>query len=119
MIGIKMQVVESNNITCFDVDNTLVLWNEPYEIDICISYGEEIIDLKRHLGHIALLKHCKQRGDYIIVWSQNGQEWATKVIKKLGLESYVDLVLTKPIRHVDDKTDPQYIIGQRIFLGHE
>lgn len=111
-----MKTIDSNNVTTFDVDNTLIMWDDAGQIDI--EYGKKNMNYREHKFHPTFLRHCKQRGDFIIVWSQNGYEWAEKVVKKLELEDYVDVVMSKPIRHIDDKTDPAAIIGTHIYI-HE
>lgn len=114
-----MKVLRTNNITTFDVDGTLVLYKDyrekgPKKIEF--NYGDEKIYLTPHKFHIMFLKHCFLRGDYVIVWSKNAAMWAEQVVKKLGLEPYVHVVMSKPARHVDDKTNLTEIVGDRIFL---
>lgn len=98
-------LVESDNIAAFDVDDTLVMW------DIPIGREEEAIDFDAfgythrvlpHLAHIELLKEFKARGQMVIVWSQGGREWAMAVVRALGLEEYVDVVMCKPKWVIDD-----------------
>lgn len=118
-----MTKLRNDNTTTFDVDGTLIHWinfnefhnNTPYG-RFELEYGNEICYFKPYYSHIRFLKHCKQRGDFIIVWSQNGVEWAEKVVKALNLEKYVDVVMAKPTRHVDDKEDVPSIVGNRIFI---
>ena len=52
-----------------------------------------------------IIKHLKEtslNGGTVIVWSAGGWDWALEVVKVLELEHYVDAVLTKPHRYVDD-----------------
>jgi len=112
-----MKKLNNDNTTAFDVDQTLIKWLSKYDCGMMeLEYGEETVMLDPHYSHIRFLKHCKQRGDFIIVWSQNGVEWAEKVVKALDLEKYVDVVMAKPTRHVDDKEDVASIVGNRIFI---
>lgn len=118
-----MRILQKNNITCFDVDGTLVIWPKNYHDKktqtIEFRYGDEFIYLHEHVPHVTFLKHCHNRGDYVSVWSQNGWEWALQVIEKLGLRDYVDEVRSKPSRHVDDKDYLADIVGNRIFMKYE
>ena len=100
-----MQVVENENMVCFDVDDTLVMWNIPPgregECTLFNNFGfaEWLLP---HKPHIELLKSFKVRGQFVVVWSQGGYQWAREVVKHLGLEEYVDLVMSKPKWIVDD-----------------
>ena len=42
------------------------------------------------------------RKGFIIVWSRSGVEWATAVVRALGLDSYVHQVMSKPVVYFDD-----------------
>lgn len=112
-----MKVLRENNITAFDVDNTLVLWTLDGKTRMPLQYGSETVYLSKHESHVRFLKHCHERGDYIVVWSQNGYAWAEQVVKALNLEAYVDEVRSKCTRVVDDKDNLTDIVGVRIYLG--
>lgn len=62
-----------------------------------------------HKKHIEQMKLHKLRGHTIVVWSAGGWEWAVEVVKALGLEQYVDLVMEKPTWCYDDKQAEEYI----------
>jgi FMN phosphatase YigB (HAD superfamily) len=100
-----MKVTENDNIVTFDVDDTLVMWDIiPELMHKAIkfnNFGYETM-LIPHEPHIKLLKQFKARGQYVIVWSQGGYQWAREVVKTLGLEDWVDEVKTKPKWIVDD-----------------
>jgi hypothetical protein len=118
-----MQVIESNNITAFDVDNTLVMWhpnaNDKIPGSLDFQYGNEIVYLTPHHNHIRFLKQCSIRGDHVEVWSKNGFQWAKQVVEKLKLQDYVDVVRSKPSRHVDDKEEMEHIVGARIYMRND
>lgn len=100
-----MKVIETNNLVCFDVDDTLVMWDIPesreHEAITFNSFGYPCRLLPHH-KHIELMKQFRARGHTVIVWSQGGYEWALAVVKKLGIEDCVDVVMTKPKWIVDD-----------------
>lgn len=114
-----MTINKNENVTCYDVDDTIVLWfadcDPSKKIKIVCPYGGSETFLKPHARHIDLLKKHHGRGDYIIVWSAGGTLWAEAVVKALGLEEYVDLVMTKPTKIVDDLT-PNEIFPHRLYL---
>ena len=100
-----MKVYESENIVCFDVDDTLVIWNVPpgeegnTRVFDNFGFKEKLLP---HRAHIKLLKQFKARGQFVIVWSQGGHQWASEVVKYLELTEYVDLIMAKPKWIVDD-----------------
>jgi beta-phosphoglucomutase-like phosphatase (HAD superfamily) len=90
-----MQVVDSTHNVCFDVDDTLIMWewyHEHEDTDSLITIddnGYPTVVLPNQ-PHIELLKRYKAKGKTVIVWSQSGHEWAERVVRALGLEKYVD-----------------------------
>jgi hypothetical protein len=100
----------------FDVDNTLVMWcTDLPDVEIKDPYGKGVIKLKKHNKHIKLMKDYHARGCQIIVWSAGGRAWAKAVVKALKLKKYVDIILTKPVKLVDD-LDCKEWMGPRIYL---
>ena len=90
----------------FDVDSTLVLWDATQEEmaikGIKFGEGDYAVMCVPHEKHIEMLRQHKARNHLIVVWSAGGVSWAEAVIKKLGLEDLVDLVVTKPHFFYDD-----------------
>ena len=118
-----MIVLEENDISAFDVDGTLVIWPKNPNIQrqgtIEFLYGDEKVYLYPHLPHIRFLKNCCIRGDYVEVWSKNNFAWAKQVVEKLNLEKYVDIVRSKPSRHIDDKQSLEEIVGGRVYMEYD
>ena len=116
-------IIQNANVTCFDCDDTLILWPKDYKTPspgrIEFEYGSEKVYLIPHSYHVIFLKHCFNRGDYVIIWSANGSDWATQVAQKLDLTEHYSQIMCKPIRHVDDKESLSSIIGSRVFIPHE
>lgn len=118
------QIIPNENVVVFDVDDTLICWSKTYDkpakgkIAIKDPYMqvETIYYLKPHSVHVRLLKQYKERGNTIIIWSMAGYKWAHEVAKELGLLNIADIIMTKPNRHVDDKSDVESIVGVRVFL---
>jgi len=114
------KVLAKDSLIACDVDNTLVMWDKDYKNPapgkLEFDYGSEKVFLKPHGFHVTFLKHCFNRGDYVEVWSQNGYQWAQQVVEKLGLQDHVDIVRSKPTRHIDDKQSLEDIVGNRIYI---
>lgn len=118
-----MNIVKNNNTTMFDVDDTLLMWPKDYSKPgpgrIEFIYGGEKVYLIPHSYHIIFLKHCFNRGDHTVIWSANGWAWALQAAEKLGLSNHYSQIMTKPIRHVDDKTSISSIAGSHIYIPNE
>lgn len=72
--------MEATQIVAFDVDGTLITLKD---------------DLPRE-EVIAILKGFSRLGGYqVIVWSGGGAEYAQRWVDRLGLNDYVDAVITK------------------------
>lgn len=96
-------IFKENHVVCFDVDDTLVIWNikNPENTIPFNNYGT-LQPLEPHIEHINQLKYFSRRNWFVIVWSQGGFEWADEVVNTLGLKPYVNLVLAKPKFYYDD-----------------
>lgn len=98
-------VLENDHIACFDVDETLVLWNIPPGFEgktvECINYGYKE-HLLPHDVHIKLLRQFKFRGHAVVIWSQGGYEWAVEVAKRLGIFDDANIIMAKPKWLIDD-----------------
>lgn len=99
----------------FDVDDTLVMWgadiNNPKALIVDTDDGAIVV--YPHTKHIQLLKDLKAIGWKIVIWSQGSSDHAERVIKKLQLEKYVDIITSKPESYVDDLPfEQQYIKRQ-------
>lgn len=93
----------------FDVDDTLVMWS-PHDVPeelhddylILNDGGKHNVTVYPHRKHVEVIKQFKARGHNVVVWSQGGSDWAETVVKALGLEELIDLVVTKPNWFADD-----------------
>lgn len=132
----KPVVVPSDQVYFFDVDDTLVKWGSPFEMDpelkekasrtVDISTTrkfagdegeEEITWVETHAvieENVDMIKQHKARGHTVVVWSQGGYEWARDVVEALKLNSYVDLVICKPAGYYDDLPCSEFM-GSRKF----
>lgn len=118
-----MKVIRCETNANYDVDDTLVMWEanhtQPGEGKIAIvdPNDNQTVYLKPHKKHIKILKDLKSRGYYITVWSAGGYGWAEAVVKTLGIEEHVDVVMTKPIKFFDDL--PLSELGSRVYIPYE
>jgi hypothetical protein len=103
--------------TFFDVDQTLVLFgieDHPEAIEIEANGVKRKVVI--HKKHIEKMKDHAFRGHPVIVWSAGGIEWAEWVVKYLGLENIVTLVIEKPAWFYDDLDAAQFMPEQnRIY----
>ena len=116
-----MKVLESELLAFFDVDDTLVLWGmeqDPRVVPFVDPHDQNEHLLVPHERHIKLLRDFKDRGYMIIVWSGGGYQWAETVVKTLGITDFVDFVMTKPTKYIDDLCADE-ILGSRIYLKLE
>lgn len=100
-----MKVIDSETNVLYDVDGTLLLWTDPTvpgPEKIEFVYGGTTVYLTPHNYHINLLKSYKERGYHITVASANGFAWANTALKALNITEYVDVVMTKYLKYIDD-----------------
>lgn len=110
--------IENEMIIYIDCDDTLVMHNVKGEkITFSDPYSLEKISLTPHKRHIKLLKDFKARGYSIVVWSAAGAIWAKEVVTKLELLDYVDLMISKPLKFIDDLPATE-ILGARIYIQY-
>lgn len=105
-----MRINKNELRAAVDIDETLITRKNPRtQITIELDYYGEKVIRQPMLNNIRLLKAYKKRGYEVTVHSANGWAWATEVIKKLGLEEYVDEVGTKFLKSLDDKQSNDWL----------
>lgn len=119
-----MLVIKNEMVDPYDVDGTLVI-HTPIDL---IPPGEELdvedavtgskIRVRINRPMVRLLKESAARGAYVIVWSRGGYQWASDVIKALGLTAEVNLVLSKPLVYFDDLAVESWL-PHRVFIDSE
>lgn len=115
----KPLYIESEMLIYCDCDDTLVMHNvKGKKLDFIDPYSKEIICLVPHKKQIKLLKDFKIRGYKIVVWSAAGALWAKEVVNKLELNDWVDLIISKPLKYIDDLPANE-IMGSRVYLKYE
>jgi len=112
-----MHACKAGRTVYVDVDDTLLEWQSctEHDTDAVKVYNNDHVFYKRAIyPNINALKDHSHAGHVVIVWSAGGVEWATSVIKALGIEKYVDIVLTKPDWYYDDQ-DADHWLPERQF----
>lgn len=111
---------ENEKTVFIDCDDTLVMhYDEPRELWIPDPYTTGYSQRVRpHERHIKLLKDFKARGYTVVVWSAAGGPWARNVVEALELERHVDLIMSKPLKYVDDLPATE-VMGIRIYLNEK
>lgn len=98
---------KSESSMYFDVDGTLVHHVEstrPEALNVVCPYTGLATFIVPDRDHIRLLKKNHAIGAVVIVWSHGGVKWAEAVIRELELEMYVDAIVPKLERYVDDNS---------------
>lgn len=117
---------ENDKSLFVDCDDTLVLYDDDeweghkeYDSTILIDNNGYMQRVLPHYRHIQMIKRFKFLGYKVVVWSLTGAWWAEKVVKTLGIENYVDMVMSKPLFHCDDQEDVRVIVGKRIYMNRK
>lgn len=110
-----MKVTESDLVTYFDIDNTLIKRTE-IKGDLELDYYGTKWYVDRSIKNIEFLISLKARGYYVVVHSSNGWQHAKRVIELLKLENFVDEIKSKPQKYCDDQ-DVQVWFGPRIYFN--
>lgn len=116
-----MKTIISEQVIFWDCDDTLGMWQKPIKkgqtvVSVTCPYTGEQKHLRVHEPHIEILKARHARGATNIVWSANGYQWATALVKALAIQEYVSYTMSKPIMFVDDKP-ANAILGEHLYLS--
>lgn len=114
-----MSDLDKEVIVTTDVDGTLVKRNINGTMIITNPYDGQAYKYDVHWEHVELLKQYHGRGFCNIVWSANGRKHAEAVVAALGLDEHVPIKMTKPMKHLDDKRSPEFIVGSHVFIPRE
>lgn len=106
----------------FDVDQTLVVWGDsPYMPGpglVEFNNNGTPVFLAPHPFHVWLLKNHAARGYGVLVWSAAGFDWAKEVVSVLGLTNYVNIIMPKLNKFVDDLPAHE-ILGEHLYFHNE
>jgi predicted phosphatase len=115
-----MIVVRNDKTVWVDCDDTLInhFIGIPFDEKehVRLNNGEiQAWKITRNEPNIRALKHHKQLGLTVFVWSMAGYKHAENVVKALELENFVDFVVSKPDCYIDDKDASVWLNGKRRF----
>jgi len=123
-----MLVIKNRNVFCYDIDDTVILWDEKSRdltadvknrLVIICPYDGKPYSFLVHKRHVDFIKREKAKGSYIIAWSRSEAPWAEVAVKALGLDMHTDQVMSKPMKVLDDKKDLENIVGSVFFLDKD
>jgi predicted phosphatase len=113
----RMRVIKRRPVF-FDVDNTIILWDmskypDLNTVDVVHINGTATVAV--HQKNLNMLVRLWKCGRFIVVHSGNGHAWAASVIRALGIEDCVDLVLDKPGDLYVDDMPAGHWLGERVW----
>jgi hypothetical protein len=117
------------DVLCVDVDDTLVSWSPvaDHELEHCVPFERETpnpvlyietIDITfdgvtkkywLYRDNVESVKTHHHKGRTIVVWSGSGAEWAEAVVKAVGLQEFVTVVMAKPRWLLDDMKPADFL----------
>lgn len=105
-----MKTFNSEIVTAFDCDETLVMWSWDAEhdkdaIEIMQPMENGPLSFNKLVPNKPVIERLKghaAQGHTIIVWSAGGGSWAEAVVKALDLEKFVSACMSKPQFFYDD-----------------
>lgn len=110
-------IIYSELVVMFDIDDTVVM---EHSKDPDLTYTDVLTGKEKHgkihKAHVEQIIKHKARGYYVVAWSGNGYRHVEQIIKALGIEAHVDLIMSKPIKHFDDLKDANDILKARVYL---
>lgn len=98
-----MRVIKNDIPIEVDVDETLLVFKYPVELEDLAIEVKPGVKAVPHYGHIEQIKEHWARGHYLTVWSAGGWEWAEKVVDLLGIRDYFNDCRTKTRWFYDDR----------------
>ena len=111
-----MFVIPEGPVNFWDIDDTLVRWTlRPEEQSLRFECRGKECYANPIKENVQELIRQSLKGSHTVVWSRGGTLWAEAAVKGLGLEKYVDVILSKPQNLYDD-LDPEYWVPKRKHL---
>lgn len=102
------EVIETDRVVFFDVDDTLILWDRR-DFDLPeVTINGRVFQV--HSGHMKKIENYVTMDFKIFVWSNSGYKWAKKVTEALGIADKVT-AMCKPHRVFDDCANLNDTIG--------
>lgn len=119
----RVKTIKTHKVIPFDVDDTLILWRPDDKTNLIKikhpMYTNAHFHVKPNKKAIDLLNKHKAAGDFIIVWSAGGYDWALNIVKALKLKDKVDLIMTKPDLYYDDLPVQEWMTNRVDLSGFD
>lgn len=127
-----MNIIYNERMIMCDIDDTLVMHDNsniyevsrygPYNMIVALSditvvcpYSNEKVRLTANRPMIKLVQEEAKRGAHIVFWSRGGYQWATAVVKALGLDNISCTVMSKPLVYFDDVPVEEWL-KDRVYM---
>lgn len=116
-----MNYLKQSRTVMIDIDDTILLWNPeeyPHVESDLITIEEDGHQFKflAHKKHIEFIRKLKLQGYGIVFWSAGGNEWAQRIVNKLGIQELADVIMSKPEFALDDLLDATKIIKSVVWI---
>jgi hypothetical protein len=115
-----MITIKNNKIVYVDIDDTLInhFIGIPFDEKEHVNLNNGQIQsykITRNEPNIRAVKHYKQLGFVVVLWSLGGWEHCVAVAKALNIEDFIDVCMSKPDCFIDDKDASVWLNGKRRF----
>lgn len=114
-----MHVIDNDIVASFDVDETLIHWDEANtpdaKWDVEVTHNGVIRRGRINTKHVNRLKMHRFWGNGVVVWSRSGVSFAEAVVKALGIQQDVNVCMSKPFVNYDDTPVAKWL--QERYLG--
>lgn len=120
-----MRVYEYEHTIHFDVDDTLIMWDDdfrtPTEISVKVvcPHTQEVSYHRPHERHLRFLKKQLAKGVGVVIWSAGGFAWAKAAAEALELQDLDILVISKPQKCIDDLSNASDILPVILYLDEK
>jgi len=91
----------ANEMVAFDVDDCLIVEDNNDFTHSFIHNGKNI-NVRLNNDLVSKIKESFNKQKTVVIWSQQGADWADDVVRGVGLENYVHYTMTKISTCYDD-----------------
>lgn len=112
-----MQYLNTEQLICVDVDDSIILWNTDRIKDNFFKnpFTGQKHSVAIHKPHVRVIKQRLARGATVILWSASGPAWAKAAAFMCDIKGDNLIIAPKPIFHLDDKPAENWM-GPRMYM---
>lgn len=103
----------SNEVIAFDVDDTLIV-EDNAKYTHSFKHNGQQYNVRVNSKLIIKLKELFNNKKTIVVWSQQGADWADDVVRGIGIENFVHYTMTKISDCYDDLPTRDWMKNHKI-----